>query len=132
LGLVTTVCNAVLDGIFGDASYNAPNTLYAALSTTTPAAGGTNFTEPVANGYARVSVVNNATNFPNASARAKANGAAIDFPTATDDWLPVTHFGFFDAASAGALVAWGALSTPRTVLSGEQASFAIGALAISG
>jgi hypothetical protein len=131
MGLVTVPCNAVLDGIFGDVSYNAPNTLYCALSTTTPTAAGANFTEPVGGDYARVSVANNATNFPGAASRAKVTGAAIAFPLASGAWGTVTHFGFYDAATNGNLIAWGALTTPRAIGNGQTATFALGAVAIS-
>lgn len=123
--------NELLDHVFGNAAYTAPATLYVALSTTTPADDGTNFTEPVGNGYDRVDVTNNATNFPAASGGAKANGTAITFAQASGSWGTVTHFGMYDANTAGNLLGWGALTVSKAISSGDTASFAIGDLDIT-
>lgn len=50
--------------IYGAQAIGTPATFYAAWSTTTPNQDGSNFTEPVGNGYARVALTNNQTNFP--------------------------------------------------------------------
>lgn len=121
----------LLDHVFGNASYSAPATLYIALSTTTPVDAGSNFTEPSGNNYSRASVTNNGTNFPAAAAGAKANGTAITFATASGSWGTVTHFGIYDASSAGNLLAWGSLGTSKSIASGDTASFAIGDLDIT-
>lgn len=42
--------------------------------------------EVTGNGYSRVAITNNATNFPNASAGAKTSGADFSFPEATGSW----------------------------------------------
>jgi hypothetical protein len=121
----------LLDHVFGNVAYTAPSTLHVALSTTTPNDNGSNFTEPSGNGYSRVAVANNATNFPAASAGSKSNGTAITFPTATGSWGTVTHFGLYDSASAGNLIGWGALTTSKSIVNGDTAEFAIGALIIT-
>lgn len=114
----------VLDHIFGATSYSAPGTLYAALSTTTPTDAGGNFTEPSGNSYARVSITNNTTNFPNASGGSKSNGTTITFPTASGSWGTVTHIGLYDASSNGNLIVWAALSASKTIGNGDTASVA--------
>jgi hypothetical protein len=129
--LSDTYANLVLDLIFSKATNNAAATYYIGLSSTTPTNTGTNVTEPSGGSYARVAVTNNATNFPAATGRAKSNGTVIVFPTATADWAAgadMTHFVIYDALTAGNFVAWGALTTPAPVLSGTQASFAVGDL----
>lgn len=123
--------NELLDHVFGNAAYTAPATLYVALSTTTPTDDGGNFTEPSGNGYDRVDVTNNATNFPAASGGAKANGTAITFAQASGSWGTVTHFGIYDANTAGNLLGWGALTVSKAISSGDTASFAIGDLDIT-
>jgi len=98
--------NKILDGLYGNTAISPPATWYLAVSTTTPAEDGTNFTEPVGNGYARVAVTNNATNFPAASGGSKSLSGAFSFPTATPSgWGTVTYAGWFDASSGGNL--WG-------------------------
>ena len=126
--------NLILDMVFSGVTNTSPASYFIGLSSTTPANDGTNVTEPSGDGYARVEVVNNATNFPAASARAKSNGTAIEFPVATGDWAAganMTHFVIYDASVSGNFVGWGALNTPTAVLSGNQATFAVGALDIT-
>lgn len=121
----------LLDHVWGNASYSAPANLYVGLSTTTPAEDGTNITEPGGGSYARVTIVNNATNWPAASAGSKANGTAITFVKATGSWGTVTHFMFFDAITTGNALAFGALTASKTIDTDDTASFAIGDLTIT-
>lgn len=123
--------NEILDHIFGGGDYVRPATLYIGLSTTTISDAGGNITEPSGNGYARVAVANNATNFPTASAGATSNGTPITFPAATGSWGTITDFFIADAASGGNILAYGALNASQAVASGETINFAVGALSIS-
>ena len=51
------------------------------------------------------------------------------FPAPTPNaWGTVTHFGIYDAATAGNLLYWAALTTSRATAAGVAPSFAIGAL----
>lgn len=121
----------LLDHVFGKTAYTAPTTQYIALSTTTIADDGTNMTEPAAGAYARVSVTNNTTNWPNSSGGAKANGVAFTFPTATLSWGTVIDFAIMDDPTAGNMLAYGTLNTSKTIDPGDTASFAIGDLDIT-
>lgn len=123
--------NKLLDHVFGGGDYARPATLYIGLSTTTIADDGTNITEPSGNGYARVAVTNNATNWPAASAGAKSNGTPITFPAATGSWGTITDFFISDADTGGNILAFGALAAAQAVASGETINFAVGALDIS-
>lgn len=118
-----------LDGALGGADFVRPATVYVALYTTAPTGSGGGV-ECSGGAYARVPVTNNATNFPAASGSTptKANGTAITFPTATASWGTATHFGIFDAASAGNGLHFGALSTARLIAIGDTPSFAASAL----
>lgn len=122
--------NKMLDHVFGGADFARPATLYIGLSTTTITDAGGNITEP-GNGYARVAVTNNTTNFPAASAGAKSNGAPITFPAATGSWGTILDFFIADAASGGNIIAYGTLNASQAVASGETINFAVGALSIS-
>ena len=120
----------VLDHVLGNAAYTAPGSVYIALFTADPsdAGGGT---EATGGSYARATVTNNATNWPNAAAGAKANGTEITFAEATADWGTITAFGIFDAASAGNLLYWAELTTDKAVNNGDTAKFAVGDLDIT-
>ena len=43
----------------------------------------------------------------------------------------MTHFAIYDAATGGNMIAYAPLTTPRAVLNGDTAKFAIGALTCS-
>ena len=120
----------LLDHVYGGADYSRPATLYVALFSVDPsdAGGGT---ELSGDGYERVAVTNNSTNWPAADAGAKSNGAAITFPTATGDWDEVTAHGIFDHATAGNLLSWGELTVNKTALTGDTIVFNIGDLDIT-
>ena len=127
---------ALIDLLFGAVAYTTPVTLYAALSTTTPTQAGATFTEPSGLGYARVAVTNNTTNFVAAATQPATgheveNGTAITFPAATGSWGTITYVGFYDAATAGNLLTFAALTTAQTVASGDTLSFAIDAITIT-
>lgn len=123
--------NTVLNLFLGAGAYTPPATLYAALFTVSPtdAGGGT---EVSGGSYARVAVTNNTTNWPAASGGSKSNGTQITFPTPTANWGTIVAFGLFDAATAGNLLYWGAISPSKTVNNGDPAPYvAVGALTIT-
>ena len=132
MGASNTYENKHLDAMLGSgyASSIFPATVYIALFTATPndTGGGT---EVSGGSYARVAVVNNGTNWPAASGGQKSNGAAITFPTATAGWGNCTHWGFYDASTAGTLGHYGALTSALNVLSGMTPTFPIGALVLT-
>jgi len=123
--------NELLDHVFGKAAYSAPATLYVGLSSTNPGDNGSGITEPSGGAYARVSSTNNLTNWPAASGGAKANGTALAFPTATASWGTVGWFFISNAASGGNMLGHAALTSSKTIDSGDTTSFAIGELDIT-
>jgi len=129
-GLVDSKENAVLDALLGGATL-MPNPVYVGLMTAAPNDDGTGVVEPAVGAYARVSVVNDYAQWPAAAGGAKSNASTITFPTATLAWGVITHFGIFDAAVAGNLLAFGALNTPRDVQASDVFRFLAGALAIT-
>ena len=64
------------------------------------------------------------------------NSALVDFGTVAND-TTFTHFGLFDAASGGNLLAWGTIKdalnadVSRTVLAGDGLTFPIGNLSVT-
>jgi hypothetical protein len=96
-------------------SLTSASSIYVGLSTSAPLADGTNVTEPVGNGYARVLLGNTSQELTQKMGTV-ANGHVendeiIYFPEATGSWGTITHFCIFDSASSGNLLAFGALST---------------------
>jgi hypothetical protein len=131
-GLTDVMEQNLLNHLFTDPAYTPPANWFVALSSTTPAEDGSNFTEPSTGAYARVSTA--AADWAAAAGTAPAikdNVNAITFPTATADWVAaanLTHFGLFEAGTGGTVRMWGALTTPKPCLSGDTMSFPAGTL----
>ena len=115
----------LLDHVFGKGSF-APPTIYVALSTADPLDSGSGLAEPSGNGYARVQTTG--TDWNAASGGAIDNANAITFNEATGSWGTITHFVLMDAASGGNLLVHGALSTSKSISSGDTVKFAAGDL----
>jgi hypothetical protein len=130
-GLTNNLENAILDDLFGKTAYSVPATYYIGLSTSDPGETGSLAGEPSGNGYARVAVTNNTTNFPAASGGTKSNGAAITFPEASGSWGTITHFFIADAETAGNVIASGELLSSKTIDEGDIFYFDVGDLDIT-
>lgn len=119
----------------GGATTWAPATWYFGLSITQPNDDGSNFTEPVAAAYARVAMVNNATNFPPAATVAgvttKSNGVAITFPNPTGLWGLIIYWGCFIGPTGGVVRYFNPLDVPITPQNGNTpVQFAINQLVL--
>lgn len=123
----TALSNELLDHVLKTGSFSVPANIYVALYSGAPtkAGGGT---ELSGNGYARL--VHNSWDV--AASGASENTGAVTFAAASGgDWLQAVAFGLFDAITAGNFLAWGDLTVAKTVLNGDTAEFAAGALDIS-
>ena len=120
--------NKILDHIFGKDNYTPP-TIYVGLSTTDPTDAGSGLTEPSGNGYARVQT--SASDWNAASNGSVDNACNITFAQATGNWGTTTHFALFDAATAGNMLAYGALSQSKSISESDTARFEAGDLDIS-
>jgi hypothetical protein len=119
--------------IFRTASYTKPTVLAVSLHTANPADDASG-TEVSGGSYARVQRDPLDANWTAASATLGVtdNAAAVTFPAPSANWGVVTHFGIWDATSAGNLICYGALTVSKTINNGDAApSFAIGALDIT-
>ena len=119
--------------LFRTSSFTKPTTLAVGLFTAAPsdAGGGT---EVSGGSYARVSVNPLDANWTAASSTdgVTTNVNAVTFAAPTATWGTVTHFGIYDATTAGNLLVWGALTTSRVISNGDAApSFAAGALSVT-
>ena len=129
---------ALLDLVWSGESYTPATDLYIGLSTTGINNDGTGITEPDSlDGYARIEVSNDSTEWPPATGGGpsqKQNDNELSFPTATGSWGTVTHFFFAtDAASLDPedIIAFGELDVPRTIEENDTASFAANAITIT-
>jgi hypothetical protein len=120
--------NKILNHIFGKGSYTPP-TIYVGLSTTNPTDNGSGLSEPSGNGYARVQT--SASDWKAAANGSLNNTSNITFAQATGNWGTVSHFTLFDAATAGNMLAYGALSQSKSINESDTARFEAGDLQIS-
>jgi hypothetical protein len=120
--------NKILNHIFGKGSYTPP-TIYVGLSTTDPTDAGSGLTEPSGNGYARIQT--SASDWNAASNSTLDNADNITFNQTTGNWGTITHFALFDAATAGNMLAHGALSQSKSISESNTARFEAGDLNIS-
>lgn len=123
----------IINHIFRTSSFTKPSVLGIALFTAAPsdAGGGT---EVTGGSYARVDHAPLDANWDATSGTdgQTANTTVVTFPAPTADWGQVTHFGIFDATSAGNLLYWGALTTAKTINNGDPApTFPAGSLVVT-
>lgn len=104
----------LLDHVFTNSAYTAPSTLYLALHTASPAEDGSG-AEVSTSGtaYARQTVTFTV------SGNTATTNAAVEYPTATANFGTVTHIGVWDASTAGNLIAYAALTTSKTIETGD-------------
>jgi len=120
--------NKVLDHFLGTASTSAPANVYLALFTSDPTDAGSG-TEVSTSGtnYARQAIT-----FSSASSGSTSNSADVQFSQATGSGFgTVTHFGIYDASTAGNLLFHGALTTSKTIDAGDVFKIASTNLSIS-
>ena len=103
----------ILDHVFAGAAYTAPTTKYLALFTALADGEAGSVTEVSGGGYARQSVAFTT------SGNTTSNNAAVEYPTATGNYGTVTHVGVYDASSSGNLMAYAALSSNKTIETGD-------------
>ena len=117
--------NKVLDHILATTTYTAPATVYVGLST--GSFGDDNSgTELSGSGYGRV-----AASFGAAASGTASNDAAVEFSAATGDWGTVSHFGIFDASTAGNLLIHGSFTASKVIANGDILRIQTGDLDIS-
>lgn len=126
--------NELLDHLLRNSAYSVPGTLYFSLHTSDPGESGV--TGEVSGGsYARASVANNNTNFPDCSLSgepAKSNGTTISFPTASAAWGTITHWAIYDhATNSTNMLAHGSFASTRAIISGDSPRYAAGAFPLS-
>ncbi len=104
--------NKVLGHVFGATPYTAPATLYVGLFTSNPGETGSG-SEVSGGSYARQTIAFTVTGSQ------ASNTAAVECPTATASWGTITYAAIYDAVSGGNLLAYGALTTSKTIDNGD-------------
>lgn len=124
--------NKLIDHIFQNTAFTGPTTLYVALFTAVTDGEAGTVTEVSGGSYARVGVTASLSNWADATGNngTTSNVNVITFPTASADWGTVTHFGIYDASTAGNLLIYAALTTSRSITNGSTASFAASSLTV--
>lgn len=133
--------NKLIDQIFRGQAAPTTSTLYVALFTAAPSDSGGG-TEVSGNNYSRAAVTSSLANWAGTQSSgsttassgtggATSNNGAITFATPSATWGTVTHFGIFDAATTGNLLFSGALTTSKTINSGDTVSFPAGTLSVT-
>ena len=119
---------------YGTAPYTGVATLYLALFTNTSTNAAANLeagtlTDEVSTSgtaYARKAVT-----FASASSGTSATNATVTFDAATSTWGSITHVAVMDAVSSGNVLFYGAVTTAKTIESGDTFQVSSGNLTIS-
>ena len=126
--------NKVLDHVLTATTYSAPTTRFIGLFTNTSGnaaanlEAGTQTDEVSASGtaYARKAVT-----FAAASGGTSATNATVTFDAATANWGTITHVAIMDSATAGNVLFWGAVTTAKTIETGDTFQVSSGNLSVS-
>jgi hypothetical protein len=134
--------NKLIDHLFRSGTFAKPTALWVALFTGAPSDAPGSGTEVTGGAYTRVNLAPSDTNWratqggttgaSSGNSGMTANAVVISFPAPTANWGTVSHFGIFDAATAGNLLIWDALTVARPILAGDPApTFNLDALSIA-
>ncbi len=117
--------DSMLNHVLRNTAYTPASTIYVALFTATPgeAGGGT---EVTGNNYARKAVT-----FGAPSAGTITNSADVVFDQASGSWGTISYFALFDALTNGNMLYYGALTSSKTINSGDQLKFAAGGITVT-
>ena len=104
----------LLDHVFAGNAYTAPSTLYLSLHTANPDedASGTEVSTS-GTAYART-----AATFT-VSGNTATTSAAVEFATATANFGTVSHVAVWDASTAGNMLCYAALTSSKTIETGD-------------
>ena len=125
----------LLDHVLRNTAFTSPSAVYVGLFTEGDSAGdntdlleeGTLTNEISGNGYAR-----KAATFSAASAGSITTSGNITFdPASGGNWGTITHIAILDAASAGNVLFYGALTTSKTIEDGDTFQITAGNLTVT-
>jgi len=117
--------NKLIDATLRGISFTAPAKVYLALFTTDPTDAGTG-TEVSGAGYTRKEIT-----FGAPTDGAAIVSAEIIFPAATASWGTISHLAVYDADTAGNLLYYGPIATPKTINIDDQLKVSAGDITIT-
>ena len=121
--------NKILDHVLTSTAYTQPSR-YVALFTSDPGEAGSFSGEVSTSGtaYARKAVT-----FAAASSGSSATNATVTFDAATASWGTITHVAVVDGSTAGAgnVLFYGAVTTSKTIDTGDTFQITSGNLTVS-
>ena len=113
-----------LEWLFTSTTVTRPTAWYIGLYTVAPTDTGGG-TEVSGNAYTRKVVALSVTG------DTATNGSAVEWATATGTWGTVVAVGIFDASTSGNLIAYGNLTTSKTITLGDVFRISAGNLDIT-
>lgn len=116
--------NKLIDHLLGSSTFTKPSTLYVALFVGNPTSGGTEVSTS-GSAYARV------TSTFTISGGNATNTAAIEWATATSSWGTIDWVAIYDASTGGNQLVTAALSSSKTIASGDVLRIPISSLSVT-
>lgn len=129
-GFSDAEANAFLNAYFRAASYSFPSSLWWALSTTTISDAGGNVTEPSGNGYSRLQIVHNTSNWTASSGRQLTNALDFIYPDATGPWGAIVDFAGMSTSTGGVVKVFGTLVNPVSITAPQTPTLYAGTMII--
>jgi hypothetical protein len=126
----------LLDHVLKNTAYSQPSGLYVALFNNTSGNAAANLeagtltdeTSTSGTAYSRQTVTFAAASSPAGTA---STNATVTFSAATASWGTITHVAVMDASTAGNVLFWGAVTTSKTIDTGDTFQITSGNLTIS-
>ena len=126
--------NQVLNHVLTATAYTQPSGRFLALFTNVSTNAAANLeagtlTDEI--GTSGTSYARKAVAFAAASSGTSSTSATVTFDTATANWGTITHVAVMDAATSGNVLFWGAVTTPKTIETGDTFQVSSGNLTVS-
>lgn len=112
-GFSTHLAQALINHVFRGQNYAAPNGIYLALFVADPTDNNITANEVTGSWYGRQSV--NSWAAPTGTAVSTANSNQVVYNAVAGSAVTVTHWGLYDAATSGNLLASGAFTTSKVL-----------------
>lgn len=127
-GFTNYLKNQILNHIYKNMPMPVEPILWAGYMVSAPSDTAQGAEPSSTTGYARFQVNNNLTSFSNTAGGVKRNAIDIDFDKATASQGSVTHFGWWNASNSGQLLAYGAMTPPKTINLNDELLLNIGSI----
>jgi hypothetical protein len=123
--------NKLQDLMLGGVSFTPPTNYYLALSTTNISSSGSNVSEPVGAGYARVQIPNTKSYFSYSTSGCITNSTSLVFAETSGSWGTITDIALTDSLTSGSVWMYTTLTTPKIVQSDTIISFSASSITFS-